>query len=391
MATLLVQNLELIPSSEFVGQQRKFDLFQGFFQGSFWLMLLYNLLLFFIVKKRIYLYYILYVFMNSLFLLFAFNYSEMLLFSFNYRLNLGLYSFQLIGLFFYIMFLRHVFLNHCTTYTTQIDRKYFLPYSITVLFLNLLVASTLFYRVDIFITVSKLFNIMNGFVAFAGYLYFRKGSNWFVHIIMVGSVMMILGGFCSLFKDFFYIKYDYVFYEVGLLLEFIFFTYALNRQYVQAMEELICAKLVKCQLEIELAHKNEQVAYQSIQLSAKDETIAAIKAKIEEYKQIHSIDKEYLSVGVETKGYMNAIEWKEFEFRFNESHPDFYKALITQYPDLTQNEIQLCAFLKLNLNTKEIAMITQKSARSIEVMRSRIRQKMNLAREDNFSFVLTQL
>jgi DNA-binding CsgD family transcriptional regulator len=83
--------------------------------------------------------------------------------------------------------------------------------------------------------------------------------------------------------------------------------------------------------------------------------------------------------------------WKDFEKHFNETHPGFYRVLTDRYPSLTASEIRLCAFLKLHLNTKEIAMITQKSVHSLETMRSRIRQKMNIKRDASITWVLSHL
>ena len=75
--------------------------------------------------------------------------------------------------------------------------------------------------------------------------------------------------------------------------------------------------------------------------------------------------------------------WKEFEMRFQNVHNDFYKRLINKFPDLSPNELRLCAFLKLNLNTKEISSITHQSINSIDIARSRLRQKLGLSKEEN--------
>ena len=75
--------------------------------------------------------------------------------------------------------------------------------------------------------------------------------------------------------------------------------------------------------------------------------------------------------------------WKEFEIRFQQVHNDFYKNLVNKYPDLTPNELKLSAFLKLNMNTKDIASITYQSTNSIDVARSRLRHKFGISKEEN--------
>lgn len=74
--------------------------------------------------------------------------------------------------------------------------------------------------------------------------------------------------------------------------------------------------------------------------------------------------------------------WDEFELRFQGVHDDFYNKLRKINPDLSNNERRLCAFLKLNMTTKEIASITGQSPRSIEVARTRLRKKLDLTNSD---------
>jgi len=75
--------------------------------------------------------------------------------------------------------------------------------------------------------------------------------------------------------------------------------------------------------------------------------------------------------------------WKEFEVRFTQVHQKFYNKLNEKYPDLTPNEKKLCAFLKLNMTTKEISMITHQSPNSIRVARTRLRKKLDITSDEN--------
>lgn len=70
--------------------------------------------------------------------------------------------------------------------------------------------------------------------------------------------------------------------------------------------------------------------------------------------------------------------WKEFEVRFNQVHRNFYNKINELFPDLTSNEKKLCAFLKLNMTSKEISHITSMNIKSIETARSRLRKKLNI-------------
>jgi DNA-binding CsgD family transcriptional regulator len=83
--------------------------------------------------------------------------------------------------------------------------------------------------------------------------------------------------------------------------------------------------------------------------------------------------------------------WKEFEVRFQDVHTEFYDNLNKALPDLTPNEKKLCAFLKLNMTTKDISAITHQSVKSITMARYRLRQKLNLDRDENLIAFLSKL
>ena len=83
--------------------------------------------------------------------------------------------------------------------------------------------------------------------------------------------------------------------------------------------------------------------------------------------------------------------WDEIETRFLKVHHDFFGKLLKSFPDLTKNELKLCAFLRLNLSTKEIAAITLQSEEAIKKSRYRLRQKLNAPSEANLSGLILQL
>jgi DNA-binding response OmpR family regulator/DNA-binding CsgD family transcriptional regulator len=90
---------------------------------------------------------------------------------------------------------------------------------------------------------------------------------------------------------------------------------------------------------------------------------------------------------------MNRMDktWQEFETHFNQVDATFYQRLMTRFPTLTSNEKKLCAFIRLNLSTKEICAITQRSQKSIEMARTRLRQRLNLLRDQPLSAVIAAI
>jgi DNA-binding CsgD family transcriptional regulator len=90
--------------------------------------------------------------------------------------------------------------------------------------------------------------------------------------------------------------------------------------------------------------------------------------------------KKLLRKEIDTK-----LQNKIFETYFDEANEELFRRLKEKYPDLTPYDLRLCAFIKMNLSTKEIAAILNISYRGAEVSRYRLRKKMDLPREVNLS------
>ena len=75
----------------------------------------------------------------------------------------------------------------------------------------------------------------------------------------------------------------------------------------------------------------------------------------------------------------------------NNADKDFLKKVKNVHPELSANDLRLCAYLRLNLSSKEIAPLLNISVRSVEVKRYRLRKKMNLLREDGLTEYIMDL
>ena len=76
---------------------------------------------------------------------------------------------------------------------------------------------------------------------------------------------------------------------------------------------------------------------------------------------------------------------------FNNADKDFLKKVKNLHPELTASDLRLCAYLRLNLSSKEIALLLNISVRSVEVKRYRLRKKMNLMHEDGLADYIMQV
>ena len=73
------------------------------------------------------------------------------------------------------------------------------------------------------------------------------------------------------------------------------------------------------------------------------------------------------------------MDWDQFQVQFSTAYPDFIEKLTSQFSDLRSGDIKLCCYLKMNMNTKDIAQVTGLSVRAIENKRYRLRKKLNLS------------
>jgi DNA-binding CsgD family transcriptional regulator len=126
--------------------------------------------------------------------------------------------------------------------------------------------------------------------------------------------------------------------------------------------------------------KNKELTTNVMYLIRKNELINSVAERLlklqpnvlpENYKEIHNII-------LDLQREADNDSWAEFELRFNQVHTDFYNKLHELHPDLSPADEKLCAFLRLNMSSKEIAAITQQSVKSVEVARARLRKKLNL-------------
>jgi hypothetical protein len=146
-------------------------------------------------------------------------------------------------------------------------------------------------------------------------------------------------------------------------------------------EKLILEHLT---LKESLEFKEKELTANALNLLKNNELIQKITDKLIEVKRNSNKENQQhiQSIIQELKNSQNNSMWEEFETHFTKVHSHFYDTLQSRFPTLTANEKKLCAFIRLNLSTKDISQITQQSINSITVARSRLRKKLNIEGED---------
>ncbi len=215
-------------------------------------------------------------------------------------------------------------------------------------------------------------------------------------LIFIGSIVMVFGAFIDIINANPNLPRTYglkiTFFQIGIFIELILFMIAIIYSFFNEIKlkhdiekDQLKMQMEKLQKEKEnILLKQEvdktyrELASTSIRLTQKETLITDMMQKLSLLKDENTSKKELGNLISGLKQHLSNNSWTEFEYYFNQVNPDFYSALLKIHPNLTVNEKKICAYLKLNLNTKEIASISGKSINSIEVARTRLRKKLEL-------------
>jgi ligand-binding sensor domain-containing protein/DNA-binding CsgD family transcriptional regulator len=139
-------------------------------------------------------------------------------------------------------------------------------------------------------------------------------------------------------------------------------------------------KLRNEQLSQDVDNKNRELAVSTMSLNSKNELLAFIK---EDLKKTTQNDSNNIKSVISTinKNITEEDSWNVFKEAFDNADKDFLKRIKQLHPVLTPNDLRLCAYLRLNLSSKEIAPLFNISVRSVEIKRYRLRKKMDLQHE----------
>jgi DNA-binding CsgD family transcriptional regulator len=116
-------------------------------------------------------------------------------------------------------------------------------------------------------------------------------------------------------------------------------------------------------------------------LIKKDELLSLIKEDLKKTSDAESSRSIKSVITTINKNISDDKTWNVFKEAFDTADKDFLKKVKLAHPSLTPNDLRLCAYLRLNLSSKEIAPLLNISVRSIEIKRYRLRKKMELSHE----------
>ena len=151
-------------------------------------------------------------------------------------------------------------------------------------------------------------------------------------------------------------------------------------------QKLMAIKNEKLKGEIE--NKNRELAISTMSMIKKNEFLNLIKSELTSTSSLKDLKP---IIKLLDKNLNSSDDWKLFEEAFNNADKNFMKNLKSKHPNLTPNDLKLCAYLRLNLSSKEIAPLLNISPRSVEVKRYRLRKKMGLEHESGLTEYIIEL
>lgn len=148
---------------------------------------------------------------------------------------------------------------------------------------------------------------------------------------------------------------------------------------VQNEKEII--KIKNDQLRADIRDKSKELAVSTMIIIKKNELLTDIKYKLNSLKGENLVKS--IVIQIIDKSLKKNDDWEFFQEAFNNADREFFNNLKTLHPTLSPNDLKLCAYLRLNLSTKEMAKLLNITSRSVEIKRYRLRKKLNLQHEEN--------
>jgi len=148
-------------------------------------------------------------------------------------------------------------------------------------------------------------------------------------------------------------------------------------------------EMQKLQLEMQL--RDQELVYQTMLRVDLTQINRSVQEKLTPFNLKLSSKKdqsEFIQVIQEITREAGKDPLADFEILFTQLHKSFFEKLISSYDSLSKTELQVCAMIRMNLSTKDMARMMNLSVASIDMTRHRIRQKLNLEQKDNLTTFL---
>ncbi len=166
-----------------------------------------------------------------------------------------------------------------------------------------------------------------------------------------------------------------------------------QRQALIAEKEII--KLRNDKLRAEKTHRDKELANQTMSIIQKNKFLTRLSdemQRVQNSTEDSTVKTKMVLIKNRIKKEIdNQQQQQLFETYFEDVHNEFFKRLREKHPRLSPGDLKLCAYIRMNISTKEIATLLNISYRGVEISRYRLRKKLELSRDINLATYLSNI
>lgn len=157
-----------------------------------------------------------------------------------------------------------------------------------------------------------------------------------------------------------------------------------QKELLEKQEQLII-QLKNEQLEQELNYKSKELASATLNSISQTDFLEELKKEIQTQQLSGAYTKRFFEkiIHLINEKLAKEDEWELYQANFDRIHEKFFFKLKERYPELTPGDLRMCALLRLNMPTKDMAKMLNLSVRGIEAARYRLRKKLSLHEGEN--------
>ena len=191
---------------------------------------------------------------------------------------------------------------------------------------------------------------------------FEVNRPWYISNLAIMVYVLILIGIAFLVHKVYKFYYERI----------------LKHEHIKSERALIQIKNEKLNQDIE--GKNRELVISTMSIIKKNELLNKIKKELKRTRNNKEIEG---AIDLIDTNLNNNKDWKFFKEAFNNADKDFMDKIKAAHPDLTPNDLKFCAYLRLNLSSKEMAPLLNISIKSVETKRYRLRKRLQLNHDDS--------
>jgi tetratricopeptide (TPR) repeat protein len=145
------------------------------------------------------------------------------------------------------------------------------------------------------------------------------------------------------------------------------------------------------ELKIKLDYQKRELTSKALQIAEQNDFLTSLQEELEDARKSgRSIEMREIASKLQYEKQVND-SWENFMITFTESSPEFIKSLTEKHPDLTQNELHICALAKMGLSIKETASLFHITTDAVKKARYRLRKKLDLETENSLESYIQKL